>query len=1325
MTKYHDLAGLVPPECAEDMRRTLGLIHLPEERSAPIRIRGVECSFERKGFAKDSRLVVLVATPTKSEDWDFGTCFPQLPGAWNTGNHAGAFHLRFLSLDESIWIYVWTRDPSPGPIEAVLAGMDTFSNWAPDNGVDLEKHGLERDDLEQIPLSPPRVTIAKANFGLTKPSWSGFFIWGSLADSLLVPPPRASDTAVKPASAAAVLSQIHDFIDTVAGDIHLIFRAKLRYDPPEDPSESTSPLFRRLLLQTSPIETNLGGGLKLSDASIFLTDPNFFSRDNTRLGIKADLLLPHDRRIHVEIDFPINGDLIRASGTYLGEPEHLLGESAAFGLPGPPAQFGSDTQIAVGLEFSKSEKTLTKLTFALDLRNKDWTLIPAPVDLELEGVAVHVTVYDPLIKSSRQVRAQMAVGASFGTGAERIRLLGGGSYPEGDIYLQSGNSLKVGTLLEKLVGPSPGLEKFTIDDLRLDYNYRSRQMGLSFDVPNSWEIVEGFEIGALQFRVQGRTKYGGGISAQLKLDVGADTPLQIMLSGLYDGGWQFEGTTGPGQEIPLGNMFGALAKKFDPGVSAPASLDDALNVSNLAVSFNSVTRAFDFRCRVEMDIEDRKVDLDLSIAIDHHEDPKNKGKTLAETRLEGVIRFDVPPKSYEFDVIFDREEIELATEEKVTISTLLASFNSTAGEPPSMKDLVPKAYEGFVPDIKTKGVFLAKQWRKNADKSEASKWLIGLSLQAGLDLSNVKLPNLPLVGSGGPPKSLKLDLQLLLPMPSDSPFDKDEMGIMGKLNSSGAVSIPDEVPGIVVATVLTLDGKTIKLNLPIAANPKHKEGEAPFLKDTAPPPPTVPIPNVAAGADTTKWITIQRSFGPIHIDRIGLKYANERLYVTFDAGLTAAGFTISLQGLGIDTPLTEFDPHFHITGIGLDYASGGIEIGAAFLKEEMIDPAEPEQTYTAYAGQAILKTPSLTLSALGSFAKYHGESSLFIYAMLDYPLGGPSFFFVNGLAAGFGYNRRAIIPPISQVHTYPLVTKAIAGPVQRDDKGTPIKTDLATELGRMEAFLPPDTGSLFFAVGIKFSSFELIDSFALLIAQFGHETQFDVLGVSVLQVPAKATGGGGTPLAEIHMNWHGYLRPEEGAIGLTAELATGSFVFSRNCHLTGGFAYASWFSGEHGGDFVYTLGGYHPDYQKPDHYPNVPRLGFNWVLPAANLTLKGELYYALTAHAFMAGGLLDASIHGGFDIGIAGVDFHAHLHMAADCLITWEPYHYDAEASLDLDIGITAHLLFFSKSFSLNIGGDMHIWGPDFAGEAHLHLKIWIISPVSYTHLTLPTIYSV
>ncbi|MFZ1463988.1 MAG: DUF6603 domain-containing protein [Anaerolineae bacterium] len=791
------------------------------------------------------------------------------------------------------------------------------------------------------------------------------------------------------------------------------------------------------------------------------------------------------------------------------------------------------------------------------------------------------------------------------------------------------------------------------------------------------------------------------------------------LHALYqDGALSFSGSTGPGQPIKIGALIGDLAETFKTDANVPAAIE-SLEFKNLAVSFNSATRDFTFKGEADFDVDGTPVVIVVAVDIAHD------SNGLAQKRFSGVITFSTGDTTHEFDVVFADEKMMLADQGQVEVSTLLAAYRSTAGDAPSMRDLAPSAYKDLVPDIKTRGAFLAKQWKKTQAGEQSSKWLIGLSLEAGLDLSNVQLPNLPLMGSGGPPKSLKLDLQILAPT---EPFDEADVAIIGRLNTSGGVNVPSHAVEVVaVATVLLLDGQTVTLNLPIKANPSPAEGQAAFDHDPTPPAIKTPAvagaeqavavtPGVAVTADDTKWVKIQKNFGPIHIERVGLKYKEEnkegnkegKLFIFLDGGLTAAGFTVSLQGLGVDTPLTKFDPHFHLSGIGLDYKGGGVELGGAFLQQEMQDP-DTGESYTAYAGQAVLKTEQLSLSAIGSFFKYRGESSLFVYALLEYPLGGPPFFFVTGLAAGFGYNRRAIVPPVEQIHTYPLVTKAIAGPAAKGAAGA--KTDLAAELAALAAYVPPELGEIFLAVGVKFTSFELIDSFGLIIAQFGEHNQFDLVGVSHLQIPAQKAGGKpGSLLAEIYMNWEAKFHADEGVVGLSASLVPGSYVFSPDCHLTGGFAYYAWFGGEHAGDFVYTVGGYHPDFHKPDHYPIVAPLALNWFIEKANLSLKGQLYYALTAHAFMAGGKLDASIQGGFDIGIAGVDFSADLHIAADFLITWQPYHYDAAVKLDLNIAISAHLLFYSTSFSLNVGGDMHIWGPEFAGEARIYLKVLGIS---------------
>src|ERR1043165_9390803 len=54
------------------------------------------------------------------------------------------------------------------------------------------------------------------------------------------------------------------------------------------------------------------------------------------------------------------------------------------------------------------------------------------------------------------------------------------------------------------------------------------------------------------------------------------------------------------------------------------------------------------------------------------------------------------------------------------------------------------------------------------------------------------------------------------------------------------------------------------------------------------------------------------------------------------------------------------------------------------------------------------------------------------------------------------------------------------------------------------------------------------------------------------------------------------LMPSEGTFKLQALLSNNSWVITSDCKLTGGFALFVWFDGEHKGDIVVMLGGYHP-----------------------------------------------------------------------------------------------------------------------------------------------------
>ena len=76
-------------------------------------------------------------------------------------------------------------------------------------------------------------------------------------------------------------------------------------------------------------------------------------------------------------------------------------------------------------------------------------------------------------------------------------------------------------------------------------------------------------------------------------------------------------------------------------------------------------------------------------------------------------------------------------------------------------------------------------------------------------------------------------------------------------------------------------------------------------------------------------------------------------------------------------------------------------------------------------------------------------------------------------------------------------------------------------------------------------------------------------------------------------NWPSlaYFDSNENVLWVEAGLNRCIVSFDKNCRLTGGFALVSWFNR---GEFLLSLGGYHPKFKAPSYYPTVQRLGLNW-----------------------------------------------------------------------------------------------------------------------------------
>jgi hypothetical protein len=438
------------------------------------------------------------------------------------------------------------------------------------------------------------------------------------------------------------------------------------------------------------------------------------------------------------------------------------------------------------------------------------------------------------------------------------------------------------------------------------------------------------------------------------------------------------------------------------------------------------------------------------------------------------------------------------------------------------------------------------------------------------------------------------------------------------------------------------------------------------------------------GSARTIWIPVQRAFGPLQCRRVGVSWPEDnpdlRLDFLFDGGVRLSALAVDLEGLTLGIPLKtpgQIESYaLDLQGMGLAYDAGELAITGGFLKDATATPVE-------YNGAAVFQTAKWSLSALGSYASLDGHPSLFVFVRLGGELGGPPFFFVTGLCAGFGYNRSLKIPNQDEVPKFPLLA-GIADPTQIGGAdATPLKA-----LSALSAWVAPAQGEDWVAAGLQLTSFELVQSNAVATVMFGKDFQVALLGVSRMKL-----GQTGPQFAYAELGLSLVIHPAAGFFGVSAVLSPNSYVLTPDCHLTGGFAFWTWYSGEHAGDFVYTLGGYHPAFAKPDWYPDEARLGFTWQVDS-NVTIQGDAYFALTPSCAMGGGALDVELHDG--------DLHAWFTAHADFLFTWKPFYFIGDVGVSVGASYKIDLLFFSITVSVELGADLDIWGPPTGGRVHI-----------------------
>ncbi len=809
-----------------------------------------------------------------------------------------------------------------------------------------------------------------------------------------------------------------------------------------------------------------------------------------------------------------------------------------------------------------------------------------------------------------------------------------------------------------------------------------------------WPLLNQMVFSVDRFEVRKRS--GEAVSGLLRVSLeicGIFVRFKAEKSASVAGGWIFEGSSGYGHDLEIGKLIQRLGEDFG-AIHFPEYLD-RFSITCISLSFNSSSQDFFFSCEGALRLPDYKEPAQGRISIDI----KHQGKGSYTKKLSGALFIAGMKFNLNFEASHQLNEVSASS--PVTDTKLFTgAFHDEYGHVISIDDAL-RAVSRDAPqtglEITLKDALFAYHWEKSAQEVQ-SKFLMGVNVEGGLNLSSLKLPDLPLISQTFPPEqSLRFMLQVLY---ANRRFEETETSAINQLNGQG-FSFPKQSAEGLQITALLKNGLDIKsFDFPIAIDKEHKS-----FVDATPVSVSREREGAVATAKSgaTKWVKIQKSIGPVHIERVGVGYDAGKIAFLLDSAFSAAGLSVSLDGLGAEFLLTDlssqhFDPSFHLNGLGIDYKNGSLEIGGSFLEHELTRNGEK---YKCFSGLAVIRTSKLAMSAIGSYTQLKDRDvSLFVYAAASYPLGGPPFFFVNGFAAGFGYNRSLLLPAIEEVASFPLVKQAVqdGGPKKLPSGKEQQQNALLDRLEQLETYLPPSAGEVFVAAGVKFNSFKQVDSFALLAVKFGRQFEIDLLGHSSLIAPPPETSKGAAPLAQAQLLLKASFVPDEGFLGVRAQLTPNSYVFSKDCHISGGFAFYTWF-GPHpnAGDFALTLGGYHPKFLAPAHYPKVPRLAINWQVNP-ELHVNADAYFALTGSALMAGGHLQVVWE--------HEKLKAWFNAGADFIVCWQPYHYDADLYIDIGVSYTFNIFGNHSTITADLGADLHLWGPEFAGEATIHWSI-------------------
>lgn len=441
--------------------------------------------------------------------------------------------------------------------------------------------------------------------------------------------------------------------------------------------------------------------------------------------------------------------------------------------------------------------------------------------------------------------------------------------------------------------------------------------------------------------------------------------------------------------------------------------------------------------------------------------------------------------------------------------------------------------------------------------------------------------------------------------------------------------------------------------------------------------------------DQPLWIGVHSSFGPIYIDQLGIQIGNDpdhTVGLLIDGSVKVDGLLAQVDQLTLQAPIKDLG-NLHkwsidLMGLAVSFQEPGITLAGGLLK----NPGPPIE----YDGMLLIQVMEFGFVAVGAYSTptegTDTYTSLFVFVAVFATIGIPPIIEISAFGLGIGYNREIIVPDdMNQIPSFVLVAAL--------DDGGALVNDPMTALIKLSTSIPAKRGAFWLAVGLRATTFQIVNLIGVLYVALDGGFEIGILGVARMALPSDDTA-----LVEIELALKARFSTAEGLLSIQAQLTDHSFLISPDCQLTGGFAYFMWFRKS---QFLLTMGGYNPHFQKDPAYPDVPRLGYRWSLLGA-INIKGESYFALTNTCVMAGTKFDATY---------GPDcIHVWFTAYCDFLISWDPFYYDIDVGVSVGASFSISVCIFgcccSIDITVSLGATLEIKGPPFHGEITVDLAI-------------------